>query len=56
MAGNNKLGEFNIKDCSYHYLDNIIDINDLFLKNAKVDKNDVTIFLLTALDMKHHMG
>lgn len=56
MAGNNKLGEFNIKDCSCYYLDNIIDINDLFLKNVKVDKNDITIFLLTALDMKHQMG
>ena len=38
-----------------HNLDNLIDVNDLFLKNMKVDKNNVKIFQFTALNVNYYV-
>ena len=55
MMRKNKLKEIDIKDRTYHHFDDIIGINNLDLKNFKVDKNGMKIFLLTAMDIKHQM-
>ena len=38
MTCNKKFKKIKIKDCSYHCLDNLFDINYLVLKNLKIDK------------------
>ena len=38
MTCNKKFKKIKIKDCSYHCLDNLFNINYLVLKNLKIDK------------------
>ena len=38
MVDNSKLEEIDVDNCSFYYLNNIIVINDFFLKNIKIDK------------------
>ena len=42
MVVNNKLKEINIKDGSYYYLGNLIDINSIVPKNIIEDKKNHT--------------
>lgn len=39
MANKNNLKQVNIKYCSYHYFDGIINTNDVHPKNMNVDEN-----------------
>ena len=52
----NKLREFAIKDRPHYNSNTIISIEDLFLKNMKVEKNLSKILLLTTLDMEKVHG
>lgn len=38
MAGDNKLKEFDIKNCMNYYFTDMLNINDFNRKNTKVDK------------------
>lgn len=44
VLSNNTLTEIYIKDDSFYYLDNLIDINDFIYKNIKVDKKSYQYF------------
>ena len=37
MTSNNKIRKTDVKNCTYHYFDGIININELDSKNIKVD-------------------
>ena len=37
MASNNKLEEINIKNCTFYYFDDMININNLDSKNTKTN-------------------
>ena len=55
MIGKSNMTEIKLKISYILLFDDIIIINDFNLKNIKVDKNCIKIFLFTTLDMKHQM-
>ena len=46
MESNNELNEIDIKNCTCHYFDDIININDSDLDNVLVDEKIIQFFFL----------
>ena len=53
MTRNSEFKEIHIKNCTYYYFDDMIDIYDFNTKNINVDTNNIKILLFTTLDVKH---
>ena len=55
MIGNNKAQASDIKNRTYYYFNNIVNINGFNSKNINLDKKHLRIFLFTKLNTKHHV-
>ena len=55
MIGNNKTQASDIKNRTYYYFNNIVNINGFNFKNINLDKKHLRIFLFTKLNTKNQV-